>query len=70
MFFKLVDLPEAIQFKSFFIVYPHINTTYKGKTLKSLVPIPIGLIGNVIIIVTLVLRNKIGELKDLEGVQK
>ena len=39
--------------------------TYKGKTLKTLVPIPIGLIGNVIIIMTLVLRNNIGELTEI-----
>ena len=34
----------SVQFKSLFMVYPHINTTYKGRTLKTLVQCPIGLI--------------------------
>ena len=35
-----------VQFKSLFIVYPHINMTYKGRTLRSLVQCPIELTGN------------------------
>ena len=36
----------SVQLKSLFIVYPHINTAYKGRTLRSLVQCPIGLTGN------------------------
>ena len=37
---------SIVQFKSLFIVHPHINTTYKGRTFRSLVQCPIGLTGN------------------------
>ena len=40
---------SSVQFKSLFIVYPHIFKAYKGRTLTLLLQCPIGLINNTII---------------------